>query len=152
MNITISGKYDVPDLPSGTRVVVALDPSEIRQSNTDLHRPGHLWLPMEDIEDPRDSFAPSIYNLQRLRAYLKDAEYQGAPHLHVACWMGVSRSTALAAHVMAFLHPYLSDREIGDEIYLMRPQAAPNRLILEMTDAHFGRNLSHQFSSLSAYD
>lgn len=149
MNISISGQHDVPDLPSGTRVVVALSPTEHRDINPDLLRPGYLWLPMEDTEDWNDRLAPSDSHLDRLQHYALAAI--DAP-LHIACWMGVSRSTALAAYTLALTGHSSSDREIADEVRLIRPQAAPNRLLLELIDERFARNLSRQFQSLEAYD
>ena len=150
MNITVSGQYDVPDLPSGTQVVLALSPTEMAEANVDLLRPDYFWLPMDDVEGDEDGdFAPSELHLKRLTRLLYRTE---ATHLHIACQMGVSRSTALLAHTLAVLHPAMSDRAIADEVLLIRPGASPNRLVLELSDERLERNLAAAFNTLAAYD
>lgn len=151
MNITVSGQHDAPDLPSDTLVVLALSPSEMASANTDLLRPGHLWLPMDDVSDWESSdFAPSETHLKRLTRTLY--RLGPVPHLHIACWMGVSRSTALLAHSLAVLYPAMTDREIADETLLTRPGASPNALLLELSDERLSRNLSAAFNAFAAYD
>ena len=151
MNITVSGQHDAPELPAGTQVVLALSPAEMASANVALLRPGHLWLPMEDVSDWVSSdFSPSETHLKRLTRTLFNLG--AVPHLHIACWLGVSRSTALLAHSLAVLNPYMTDRQVADETLLVRPGADPNTLLLELSDERLDRNLSGAFRTLAAYD
>jgi len=61
------------------------------------------------------------------------------PHLLVHCHMGISRSTAAAALVMAATMPDRGPADIMAEIARMRPKAWPNLRMIEIGDAMLDR-------------
>jgi predicted protein tyrosine phosphatase len=61
------------------------------------------------------------------------------PHLLVHCHMGISRSTAAAALVMAASQPERTPADIMTEIARMRAKAWPNLRMIEIGDSMLGR-------------
>jgi predicted protein tyrosine phosphatase len=58
----------------------------------------------------------------------------------IHCHAGKARSTAMALGAFALLHPEKPESELIDMLLAIRPQAAPNILVMEMVDRLAGRN------------
>jgi len=52
----------------------------------------------------------------------------------IHCAAGKARSTAIALGALALINPEMADKELVDLLLLIRPQAAPNILVVEMVD------------------
>ncbi len=91
------------------------------------------------IEITEGRIAPQPEHVEQLLAFGRDLEAEAGAHLLVHCHMGISRSTASAALMMAQAHPGHSARGIFGEIVRIRPQAWPNLRIVELGDALLGR-------------
>lgn len=72
---------------------------------------------------------------EHLAAETRDAE----GHLLVHCHMGVSRSTAAMATLLAQLHPQADEDEIFSHLRAIRPQVWPNSRMIGFADALLGR-------------
>ncbi len=57
----------------------------------------------------------------------------------IHCHAGKARSTAIALGALALQNPYASEKDLVDMLVTMRPQAAPNILVMEMIDEMTGR-------------
>lgn len=57
----------------------------------------------------------------------------------IHCAAGKARSTAIALGVLSLLKPEMPEKELVDLLLLIRPEAAPNVLIVEMVDELTGR-------------
>jgi predicted protein tyrosine phosphatase len=57
----------------------------------------------------------------------------------IHCHAGKSRSAAMVLGVLAALHPERSEKELVEDLLALRPQAAPNILMVEMLDTITGR-------------
>lgn len=68
--------------------------------------------------------------------------------LHVHCHAGISRSTAIALHILASTpEAYLcSDLDLGRRVFDARPKARPNPHVLARSDAATGRQQSQLWS------
>jgi predicted protein tyrosine phosphatase len=60
-------------------------------------------------------------------------------HALVHCHMGISRSTAAMAVLLAQLHPEADEDRIFSRILEIRPQAWPNCVMIELADDLLGR-------------
>jgi predicted protein tyrosine phosphatase len=67
-------------------------------------------------------------------------EHIGDGPVIIHCHAGKARSTALALGVLSLLHPDTDEKELLDMLLALRPQAAPNILVVEMVDKLTGRN------------
>lgn len=67
-------------------------------------------------------------------------EHIGNGPVLIHCHAGKARSTALALGVLALLHPEKPETELLDILLEIRPQAAPNILVVGMVDELTGRN------------
>lgn len=67
-------------------------------------------------------------------------EHIGDGPVIIHCHAGKARSTALALGVLSLLHPDTDETELLDMLLALRPQAAPNILVVEMVDQLTGRN------------
>jgi predicted protein tyrosine phosphatase len=84
---------------------------------------------------------PGREHVARLLAFGRDlmAEPPPAAHLLVHCHMGVSRSTASMALILAQALPDTPAGEVLGEVLRIRPQAWPNLLMVEIGDALLAR-------------
>lgn len=64
----------------------------------------------------------------------------GATHLLVHCHLGISRSTAAMALILAQAMPRTSEADILRIVHRIRPQAWPNLLLVEIGDRRLGRD------------
>ncbi len=57
----------------------------------------------------------------------------------IHCHAGKARSTAIALGAVALQHPEKTEKDLVDMLIALRPQAAPNILVMEMIDEMTGR-------------
>jgi predicted protein tyrosine phosphatase len=93
------------------------------------------------IEEIAGMVPPQPENVARILAFGRDlvAEPPENAHLLVHCHVGISRSTAAMALILAQALPHLPARDVLAEILRVRPKAWPNLRIIEMGDAMLGR-------------
>ena len=73
------------------------------------------------------------------RALGEDAAERNEGHLLVHCHMGVSRSTAAMATLIAMVRPSEDEDRIAERLLNIRPQAWPNLRMIEFADDLLGR-------------
>jgi predicted protein tyrosine phosphatase len=88
-----------------------------------------------DLVLPRADHVESILEFGRSLGH----HHRENPHLLVHCHMGVSRSTAAMAILMAQSNTEESEEQIFSQILRLRPQAWPNSLMIEFADDLLGR-------------
>jgi predicted protein tyrosine phosphatase len=100
-----------------------------------------LELRFDDIinEEPKLR-APQQEHVDALLAFGAGLESEPDAHLLVHCHMGISRSTASTALLVAQAAPDMAPAEIFAELHKIRPQIWPNLRIIEMGDKKLGRN------------
>ncbi len=67
-------------------------------------------------------------------------EHAASGPVIIHCHAGKARSTAMALGAFALLHPEKPENELIDMLLAIRPQAAPNILVMEIVDQLAGRN------------
>jgi len=77
--------------------------------------------------------------VERLLAFGETLSKDGANHVLVHCFMGVSRSTAAAAILLAQNNPG-REAEVFDAIHEVRPRSWPNRVMIRYADDLLGRD------------
>ncbi|HTH17666.1 MAG TPA: protein-tyrosine-phosphatase [Magnetospirillum sp.] len=96
-------------------------------------------LRFHDIVTERDGMAPpQVAHVRAILEWGQDAVDGEVNHLLVHCHMGISRSTAAAAMLMA-QHNDGREEEVFAEIRRIRPSAWPNSRMLAMADGLMGR-------------
>lgn len=104
-------------------------PNRLRRSFNDLETP---------VDDP-DRVLPTLDDVVEIIDFaLKMSVSPG--NLLVCCQSGISRSTAAALTVCAAVLGRGKEREAWDLVLAARPQARPNRWIVELADEALGRN------------
>ncbi|WP_240002415.1 tyrosine phosphatase family protein [Oleisolibacter albus] len=101
-----------------------------------------LDLRFDDIiEEMPEKAAPQLQHVESVLAFGRElaAEADAGAHLLVHCHMGVSRSTACMALILAQTCPERPAAEILAEVVRIRPIAWPNLRILEIGDRLLGR-------------
>jgi predicted protein tyrosine phosphatase len=148
MKITVSGVHDFPDLNAVNAVVSIADPGEGRP-----YELASLGVPVLDLRfhdtdgDPRD-MEPEEFHLEQVRFFLAE---QQPDWLHVHCFAGVSRSTAVASFALACQHPDWTDAQIVEAVQAVRPFALPNALMLRQIDRLLGRHLKRAWDGALRY-
>jgi len=100
-----------------------------------------LDLRFDDIIDPRQGMAPpQEEHVRAVLAFGQELTAEGAAgtHLLVHCHMGVSRSTASMALILAQARRDRPAAEALAEVHRIRPQTWPNLRMLEMGDHMLG--------------
>ncbi len=98
-----------------------------------------LQLVFNDISTVQEGLVePSAAHIEQIIEF-GQAWDQSAPLL-VHCWMGVSRSTAAAAILVASLRPQISCTHIAQAIRRVSPMATPNALMIELADTLLSRD------------
>ena len=103
-----------------------------------------LDLVFHDTEDDGDvlDHLPERWHLEQVARFLAGLPTHTSEFsLHVHCYAGVSRSTAVASFVLASLTLRLNDAQIVRQVLAARPQAVPNQLLLKHADELLGRKL-----------
>ena len=100
-----------------------------------------LELRFDDIIHEQEKLtAPQPEHVEALLAFGAGLESEPAAHLLVHCHMGISRSTASTALLVAQAAPSMAADDIFAELHKIRPQIWPNLRIIEMGDEKLGRN------------
>ena len=144
MRLSISGRIDFPLLNGSGAVISIQDPGEGRPPELGGLSMPVLDLAFHDSETDEDGLdvLPEVWHLDRITRFLEKLPITAPDFpLHVHCYAGVSRSTAVASFVLGWLNPKLSDAQIVRQVLTARPQAVPNRLILKHSDELLGRHL-----------
>ena len=126
-----------------THVLSILDPT--REDHTAFGRYGdhhRLILRFHDeIEPAEDVILPERADVEAILAWGRDAYAdQGDGHMLVHCHMGISRSTAAMAMLLAQAHPEESESDIAARVKGIRPIAWPNLRMTEFADEILGRD------------
>jgi predicted protein tyrosine phosphatase len=97
----------------------------------------------DEIEPGPDLILPQLEHVEVIldfgRLLAEDGITREKPHLLVHCHMGVSRSPAVMAMLMAQSKPEESEERVFRQLLRTRPQAWPNSLMVEFADDQLGR-------------
>ncbi len=98
----------------------------------------------DDVEPAPDVLLPAREHVEAIltfgQALAAAADGLGAnAHLLVHCHMGISRSTAAMAMILAQMHPDLDENSVFAEILRRRPQAWPNYVMVAHADDALNR-------------
>lgn len=125
-----------------THVLSILDPATPDPDFTGYPVHRRTVLRFHDIVDPAPGMiAPTAADIDAILAFGRSLE-DGTPaegHLLVHCHMGISRSTAAMAMILAQAHPEEPEADLLSRIAAVRPQAWPNLLMIEFADARLSR-------------
>ena len=144
IRLSISGLADLPSPEDARAVISNHDPGEGRPQPQGGQTVPILDLVFHDAENDGDALdhLPERWHLEQVARFLAQLSPQDPDFsLHVHCYAGVSRSPAVASFVLAFLTPKLTDAQIVRHVLAARPQAVPNRLLLDHADELLGRKL-----------
>jgi predicted protein tyrosine phosphatase len=128
-----------------THVLSILDPEWPEPdafSGFDLHH--RTTLKFHDVIQPGPGLVlPNAEHVEAIlnfgHAMADEASVRKDPHLLVHCHMGVSRSTAAMAILMAQSGQAESEEWIFSRLIELRPQAWPNSLMIELADEQLNR-------------
>jgi predicted protein tyrosine phosphatase len=128
-----------------THVLSILDPDWPEPHAFSAFDPHHrITLNFHDVIEPGPGLL--LPNPEHVEAILKfghsmanEALKREDPHLLVHCHMGVSRSTAAMAILMAQSDKAESEEWIFSRLLELRPQAWPNSLMIELADEQLDR-------------
>ncbi|MGZ8896654.1 MAG: tyrosine phosphatase family protein [Candidatus Aminicenantales bacterium] len=145
---TICGLEELPGHGRAgvTHLLSLLDPDAPEPGFPELSAPlRRLTLRFHDVIAPSFPLvAPEPAHVEALLAFGRTlpgtASDTGLAHLLVHCHMGVSRSTAAMAALLAQAHPELPEESIMARIAEIRPQAWPNSRLVRFADAQLGRD------------
>ncbi len=99
-----------------------------------------LELRFDDIIEERAAQrAPQSGDIEALLGFGRSLDAEAGAHLLVHCHMGISRSTASTALLLAQKCPAAPADEIFTQLLALRPQIWPNLRMLEMGDQILGR-------------
>ena len=127
-----------------THVLSILDPE--REDHPALLRyggPRRLTLRFHDEIEPRPGVVlPERADVEAILAWGRDAFAREDPdgHMLVHCHMGISRSSAAMAMLLAQAHPEAAEAEVASRVRTIRPIAWPNLCMTEIADAVLGRD------------
>lgn len=103
---------------------------------------GHAGTPQKILvfwdSEQEVAGGPDKQQVKEGLAFVMDHIAEGPVIIH--CHAGKARSAALALGVLALLHPDTPEKELLDMLLDIRPQAAPNILVVAMVDELTGRN------------
>lgn len=124
--------------PSGVDHLVSLGRmgSPLPQGWDNLPSEVKLRMTFEDLADPLDSCSPTKGHVHVLLDFLQARGPEGNWLFH--CRMGISRSAACAAVVLAASFPNRAPEEVFQRILDVRPKAKPNELIVAYADEILG--------------
>jgi predicted protein tyrosine phosphatase len=123
-----------------THVLSILDPDWAEPADFEAYDPHHrTTLRFHDAIEPGPGLMlPQPDDVRSIldfgRSLTRDAVKREKAHLLVHCHMGISRSTAAMAILMAQSDPEHSEEQIFSQLVGLRPQAWPNSLMVEFAD------------------
>lgn len=139
---TICGLGELDALgPQATHILSILDPDFPEPANcSGGELQDHLCLRFHDIIEPQPGLvAPEPRHIDTLLAFGRALRRGNSPHLLVHCHMGVSRSTAAMAALLAQANPEADEKALMSHVAELRPQAWPNMLMITLADNQLGR-------------
>jgi predicted protein tyrosine phosphatase len=128
-----------------THVLSILDPDTPEPDVFGTYQPHHrTTLRFHDDIDPGTNLVlPQIEHIETILAVGRllgdNAGARGERHILVHCHMGISRSTAAMATLLAFEHPEEDENTIFAQLLKLRPEAWPNCLMVALADDLLGR-------------
>ena len=140
-------RYSASDV---THVLSILDPGNPEPDAFSKYPPhGRMILYFHDEIDAGPNIVlPEIKDVRKILALgesIVEDSGESRPHLLVHCHMGISRSTAAMAILLAICHPDEDEETIFSRVLETRPHAWPNSLMVELADnllARAGRFVS----------
>jgi len=123
-----------------THVLSILDPDWAEPADFGAYDPHHrTTLRFHDAIEPGPGLMlPQPDDVRSIldfgRSLTRDAANHEKAHLLVHCHMGISRSTAAMAILMAQSDPGHTEERIFSQLVGLRPQAWPNSLMVEFAD------------------
>ena len=119
-----------------THVLSILDPD--REDHPAFARYGdHRRLTLrfnDEIEPGPGVVLPGRSDIEAILAWGAEAFAAGDGHMLVHCHMGISRSTAALAMLLAQAHPEEDEAAVADRVRTLRPIAWPNLRMVEFAD------------------
>ena len=145
--LTICGLKELEQHGSSgvTHVLSILDPGWPEPEAFRLYDAHHrTTLHFHDIIEPRpDRLLPEKGHVEAILGFgasiARDAGSREGGHLLVHCHMGVSRSTAAMATVIAQANPEADEDAIFAHLEAIRPQVWPNSVMIDYADTLLGR-------------
>ncbi|MEA2758822.1 MAG: hypothetical protein QOH65_1435 [Methylobacteriaceae bacterium] len=128
-----------------TEVLSLLDPGTPEPSAFDAYNEHHrVTLRFHDILEPQlGMIAPDAEDVETILKFGKELEaqetYSGERHLLIHCHMGISRSTAAMAMLLAQAHPEQDEEAIAERLTTIRPKAWPNSRMIAFADEMLSR-------------
>ncbi len=128
-----------------SHVLSIIDPEEPDPAALQAYDPHHrTLLRFHDIVEPVPGLVmPAREHVEAVLAFGEDLigsrEGRSEGHLLVHCHMGISRSTAAMAMLLAQTHPDEGEDELFGRIAEIRPQAWPNSIMIGFADELLGR-------------
>jgi predicted protein tyrosine phosphatase len=128
-----------------TDVLSLLDPGAPEPSAFDAYNEHHrVTLRFHDILEPQlGMIAPEPKDVDAILKFGKELEaqeaYSGERHLLIHCHMGISRSTAAMAMLLAQAHPQQDEDAIAERLSAIRPKAWPNSRMIAFADEILSR-------------
>ncbi|MFN3233030.1 MAG: phosphatase [Alphaproteobacteria bacterium] len=121
--------HEAMDEIAATHLLSMLDHGTRVETPDHLHPRHHLHMHFSDTDDRNDPNAPTINDIRRIHSWADDVPEDGRIVIH--CYMGISRSTSVALGLMA---RHMRPTDAAEKLLKIRPQAAPNRLIVSHWD------------------
>ncbi|MEA2857761.1 MAG: hypothetical protein QOH98_2082 [Methylobacteriaceae bacterium] len=128
-----------------TDVLSLLDPGAPEPSAFDAYNDHHrVTLRFHDILEPQlGMIPPELKDVEAILKFGKELEgqeaYSGERHLLIHCHMGISRSTAAMAMLLAQAHPEQDEDAIAERLTTIRPKAWPNSRMIAFADEIMSR-------------
>jgi predicted protein tyrosine phosphatase len=129
-----------------TDVLSLLDPGAPEPSAFDAYNQHHrVTLRFHDILEPQlGMIPPEPTDVAAILKFGKEFEvqetYSGERHLLIHCHMGISRSTAAMAMLLAQAHPDEDEDAIAERLTAIRPKAWPNTRMMSFADEMLSRS------------
>ena len=144
--LTICGLEELKDHSARgvSHVLSILDPGWPEPEAFWAYEPHHrTTLHFHDIIEPRAGHRlPERGHVEAILEFgqsLAKTSDSGDGHLLIHCHMGVSRSTAAMAMILAQANPDIPEEEILSRLEALRPQIWPNSLMIAYADEVLGR-------------
>jgi predicted protein tyrosine phosphatase len=128
-----------------TDVLSLLDPGTPEPLAFDAYNEHHrVTLRFHDILEPQlGMIPPQPEDVETILQFGKELEgqepYSGERHLLIHCHMGISRSTAAMAMLLAQAHPEQDEDAIAERLTTIRPKAWPNSRMIGFADEMLAR-------------
>ena len=152
---TVCGLSELGDYRSGgvTHVISILDPGTPAPDMLSTYPPhSRMVLRFHDEIDPAPHVVlPDYKDIEKILAVGREALHDGA-HVLIHCHMGVSRSAATLAALLAMSFPDEAEDLIFARVLRLRPNAWPNSRMIALADELLGRSgrLTHALGRLYA--